>query len=78
MAGMLQILTYLLAFYLVIKGIEVLQIGLASNRPKRAGIIVLGSLTLVACIVAAAGFVEMQDGQAMSIQRSTSTPSLSQ
>jgi hypothetical protein len=32
MAGMLQILTYLLAFYLIIKGIEVLQIGLASSR----------------------------------------------
>ena len=32
MAGMLQILTYLLAFYLVIKGVEVLQIGLAPAR----------------------------------------------
>jgi hypothetical protein len=28
MAGMLQILTYLLAFYLVVKGLEILQIGL--------------------------------------------------
>ena len=29
MAGMLQIITYLLAFYLVMKGVEILQIGLA-------------------------------------------------
>jgi hypothetical protein len=27
MAGMLQIITYLLAFYLVMKGVEILQIG---------------------------------------------------
>lgn len=32
MAGMLQIITYLLAFYLVMKGVEILQIGLASSR----------------------------------------------
>jgi hypothetical protein len=72
MAGMLQILTYLLAFYLVIKGIEILQIGLASNREKRAGIIVLGALTLAACIVAAGGFAYLQDQQAESLGRSTS------
>jgi len=73
MAGMLQILTYLLAFYLVIKGIEILQIGLASNREKRAGIIILGALTLVACIIAASGFVTLQDQQAESLSRSTET-----
>jgi len=74
MAGMLQILTYLLAFYLVIKGIEVLQIGLASNREKRAGIIVLGVLTLAVCVFAAVGFVTMQDRQAESLSSSTERP----
>ena len=39
MAGMLQILTYVLCFYLVVKGVEVLQIGLASNRPRRIDVI---------------------------------------
>jgi len=34
MAGMLQIITYLLCFYLVIKGIEILQIGISSSRPS--------------------------------------------
>ena len=71
MAGMLQILTYLLTFYLVVKGIEVLQIALASNREKRGGIIVLGVLTLVACILAAGSFSYMQDIQARSMSQST-------
>ncbi len=70
MAGMLQIMTYLLAFYLVIKGIEILQIALASSRDKRGGIIALGALTLIACIIAAFAFVTMQDQQAQSISQS--------
>jgi hypothetical protein len=62
--GMLQILTYMFAFYLVVKGVEVLQVGLASSRASRVGPIVLGALTLGACILAAAAFVSMQDRQA--------------
>lgn len=69
MAGMLQILTYLLAFYLVVKGFEILQIALASNRDKRGGIILFGALVLAACIVAAFAFVAMQDQQAMSLSQ---------
>jgi hypothetical protein len=67
---MLQILTYLLSFYLVIKGVEILQIGLASNRSKRGGLIAFGGLTLAACMVAAVGFTVMQDNQARSIAQS--------
>ncbi len=69
MAGMLQIITYLLAFYLVVKGVEILQIALASNREKRGGIIALGILVLIACILAAGSFVTMQDEQAQSMSR---------
>jgi len=72
MAGMLQIITYLLAFYLVVKGVEVLQIGLASNRSPRTSLVVLGALTLLACIIAAATFVSMQDRQAISMSSHTS------
>ena len=72
MAGMIQIITYMLAFYLVLKGLEILQIGLASNRTSRKGMITLGALTLVACIVAAVGFVALQDQQAMSLSTSSS------
>ncbi len=71
MVGMLQIITYLLAFYLVIKGIEILQIALASNRERRDGIIALGVLVFIACLIAAGGFVFMQDEQARSMSRST-------
>jgi hypothetical protein len=70
MAGMLQILTYLLGFYLVVKGIEVLQIGLASGRENRRGVITIGILTLGGCIVAAIAFSSMQDNQAQYMSKS--------
>jgi hypothetical protein len=70
MAGMLQIITYLLSFYLVIKGIEILQIGLASTRANRTGVVAFGVVVLVACIIAAIAFTAMQDHQAMSMQGS--------
>jgi len=69
MAGMLQILTYLLALYLVSKGIEILQIALASNRENRTGILI-GLLMLGLCVVSAVTFVVWQDQQALSISRS--------
>ncbi len=67
MIGMLQIITYMLAFYMVIKGCEVLQIGMASNRDSRATLLVFGCLVLLACIGAAIGFIMMQDNMAGSI-----------
>jgi predicted anti-sigma-YlaC factor YlaD len=70
MVGMLQILTYLLAFYLVLKGIEILQMALTSNREKRHAVIIIGALTLAACLVASVGFAVMQDNQAASLSRS--------
>lgn len=73
MAGMIQIITYMLAFYFVLKGIEILQIGLASSRSNRKGIITLGALTLVACVIAAIGFVAAQDEQAMGLSSSMSS-----
>lgn len=70
MTGMIQILTYLLSFYLVIKGIEILQIGLASSRENRTGLIVFGVMVLIACFAAAIGFTYLQDNQALSMQGS--------
>jgi uncharacterized membrane protein len=64
---MLQIITYLLAFYLVVKGLEVLQIALASSRQHRAAMIALGVIVLIACAIAALAFVVMQDKQAVSL-----------
>ena len=70
MAGMLQILTGLLAFYLVVKGIEVLQIGLASARPNRRLMIGIGFGTLTICILVGIGFVRMQNEQAAAVGQS--------
>lgn len=64
MVGMLQIITYVLAFYLVLKGIEILQIGVASNRENRSGMITTGVVVLIICIIAAIAFVGMQDEMA--------------
>jgi hypothetical protein len=69
MAGMLQILTYMLAFYMVLKGVEILQIALASSRDKRGGIITLGVLTLIGCVIAAIAFATFQDQQAISLSQ---------
>ena len=73
MAGMLQIITYLLAFYLVMKGVEIFQIGLASSREGRGALTIIGVVSIIACVLAAVLFVTMQDNQAMSMQRSTSS-----
>ncbi len=75
MAGMLQILTALLAVYLVMKGVEILQIGLASNRPSRTLLIWIGAGALMVCIIAAFAFVGMQDEQAESLSTSSAIPS---
>lgn len=75
MAGMLEILTWLLCVYLVVKGVEVLQIALASSRPKRAGIIALGAVTLIVCILAAGLFAWLQTDQAQSVSSAAERPS---
>jgi hypothetical protein len=54
--GMIQIVTYVLAVYLVMKGIEILQIGLAPTRENRDAVIAIGVLALVVCIVATFAF----------------------
>lgn len=69
MAGMLQIITYLLGIYLVMKGIEIFQIGLASSREQRSGPIIIGVISIGVCVIAAVTLVHWQDEQAMSMQR---------
>ncbi|MDR3509928.1 MAG: hypothetical protein P4L64_18730 [Caulobacteraceae bacterium] len=71
---MLQIITYMLAFYFILKGVEILQIGLASNRENRKLLIGIGVLSIIACVIAASAFVSQQDSQAESLS-SRATPS---
>jgi len=69
MAGMLQILTYVFCFYLVVKGIEIWQIGFASSAPSRDTAMTIGVVMVIVCLVAAIGFATMQDNQAQSLSR---------
>lgn len=69
MAGMLQILTYMFAFYFVIKGVEILMIAAASGRQDRRMMFLGGALTLLVCCCAGFGFVMLQDRQAASISQ---------
>lgn len=72
MAGMLQILTGLLAAYLFVKGIEILFIALSSTREKRGGLILAALLVLVGCAAVGIGFVALQNQQADSISQISS------
>jgi len=53
------------------KGVEILQIALASSREKRDGMMLIGVLSIAACVIAAFSSVHWQDSQAESLQRST-------
>jgi uncharacterized membrane protein HdeD (DUF308 family) len=64
MAGMIQIVTYLLAIYLVFKGVEILQLALCSPREKRGLTITIGIFAVVVSIFAGIVIVDMQDKQA--------------
>lgn len=69
MAGMLQIITWVLCFYLVLKGVEILQIALASNRENRTGMIIWALIVLGVCVLAAGAFITLQDQQASSLSQ---------
>jgi hypothetical protein len=63
---MLQILGWLGCFYLVLKGVQVLQTGLASSHKERPFLIVIGGCTLAACVIGAIVFVVLINAQANS------------
>ncbi|NWG55062.1 MAG: hypothetical protein HXY28_15230 [Hydrogenophilaceae bacterium] len=66
MVGMLQILTYMLAVYMVLKGVEIFQIGLVSNRESvRKAAMFIGIIALIASIGCAFIFVTWQEEMAM-------------
>jgi hypothetical protein len=73
MIGMMQIIIYMLAFYMVLKGLELVQIALASGRTDRKPLFILGGVVLAACVIAAGAFVALGNEQAKSVSRSTSS-----
>jgi len=77
MVGLMQIMIYMLAVYLVFKGIEIFQIALMSVRSDRTGGIIIGILVLAIAIIAAGGFSFWADQVAASIgERMNTLPSL--
>lgn len=74
MAGMLQIITYLLCVYLVIKGVEILQIAIMGSRESRPLGITIGVISLVVCIGAALFFYKFINMQAESMNQRSASP----
>ena len=71
MVGFLQIMIYLLAVYLVFKGVEIFQIAFVSHtmmKTRKAGI-VIGILAIVAAIGVGFGAVALSELQAASMQQ---------
>lgn len=67
MVGMLQILTWMFGFYIVLKGVEILQISMASARQDRRGMIVWALIVLVICVAASLFFIVQQENMAQTI-----------
>ena len=68
MAGMLQIITYLLCISLVFKGFEIYQIAITSTKEKKTTAIAIGTIAIIASVIIAVCFVQWIDQQAGSIQ----------
>lgn len=71
MAGMLQIITYLLCVYLIFKGIEIFQIALMSSRERRAPGLILGVIAIVVAVACATMFMKWIDQQASVMSQSS-------
>jgi len=77
MVGLMQIMIYMLAVYLVFKGIEIFQIALMSSRPDRTPGLLLGGLCIAVAIIAGGGFAYWGDETARSIgERMNSIPGI--
>lgn len=77
MVGLMQIMIYMLAVYLVFKGIEIFQIALMSSRDNRLLGLTLGAVCIALAIIAGSGFSYWADTVAQSIgDRMNSIPGI--
>jgi uncharacterized membrane protein len=70
MAGMLEIITYLLCVYLIFKGVEIFQIAFMSSKEHRSTGMAIGGVMIVAALVAAVVFAYWITSQAESMSNS--------
>lgn len=64
---MLQIIGWLLCIYLIFKGVEILQIGLASPKENKAFMLLIGWGAVVISVVLAVVFIGVLDMQGGSL-----------
>jgi hypothetical protein len=69
MAGLLLIIIWMGCVYLVLKGVSILQIGMASNNTNRAGLIAVGLAALTVSIIAAFFFIRASGDQALLLSK---------
>ena len=77
MAGLIQVLTYVICFYLFMKGVEIFQLALTSNRQGRIVPIVIGILAIIACTYVAIYTALTQDNQVDQLSRALNFPNFS-
>lgn len=77
MVGLMQIMIYMLAVYLVFKGFEIFQIAFMSTSRSRKMGIFLGVACIVVAVILGIGFSAWGDSVAQSIgDRMNAVPSL--
>jgi uncharacterized membrane protein HdeD (DUF308 family) len=68
MVGLMQIMIYLLAIYLVYKGVEIFQVALVSPQSNsRLGGIIIGVVAIAAAVLIGVFAVASADGMATSV-----------
>lgn len=67
MAGLLVIIIWMGCVYLILKGVSILQIGMASNNASRGGLIAIGFAALAVSIIAALFFLRASGEQASAL-----------
>jgi uncharacterized membrane protein (DUF485 family) len=73
MIGLMQIMIYMLAVYLVYKGLEIFQIALMSTKENRTAGLMLGAVCVSVAVVAGIGFSYWADTVAQSVSERMNT-----
>lgn len=63
MAGLLQIIIWMGCVYLILKGVSILQVGMASSNTNRGPLIAVGYAALAVAIIAAFFFARVSGEQ---------------
>ena len=76
MVGMIQIITWLLAAYMIVKGFEFVQMAVCAPPQHRRTAFVLAYIMLAFCIASAVVAISWQEDQASRVGGTGAPPSL--